>query len=520
MKGLRTWAIALAAVLSAAASGAQTDVVTRRLLEWQSRAALERRDSALAQHMLLVPFEGGLAADLVLQMTRHAFRTDADARAWMRRLERYPAALATARAKLSAGMDHRVTTPRALVERSLEQWERLAAGEARTSTLWAPAQNFSAPMRERYERLLDGKVLPAMRTFAAFVRDDYLPRARATDGLGAVPGGERLYRMLVRQETEAKATPESIHQLGESEVRRIQLQVMLAAGQAGYKGELRDLRTWLRTDPENFPFRTPADVLAKLQAIHARIVPGLPLLFATLPRAPYEISLEDVFAGPVADATEISRVSLASMVAREAMPGRALERALARERPLPAFRRELLVRAYAEGWALYAEGLGHEIGLYDEPLALVGRYLDELHHAARLVADTGLHAGGWTRERTVEFLVEEAALPERAAVQEVLRLMAWPAHALGPKYGEIVLRGLRGDAQRRLGERFDVRVFHERVLSQGQLPLDLLRGRVDAWISSRPETAKARSGRSVSRGAPALRRSRGGSRARRWWGGR
>jgi uncharacterized protein (DUF885 family) len=263
--------------------------------------------------------------------------------------------------------------------------------------------------------------------------------------------------------------------------------VMLAAGQAGYKGELRDLRTWLRTDPANFAFRTQADVLAHLQAIHARIVPRLAVLFERLPRGPYEMHLEDVFSEPLGDAAEISRVTLASMAAREGMPGRGLERALARERALPAFRRELRISAYGDGWALYGESLGHEIGLYDEPIARVGRYLDELYRAARLAADTGLHARGWTRERAVEFMMEEGALSERSATQEVLRYMAWPAQALGCKYGEITLRDLRGEAERRMGERFDVRAFHERVLAQGPLPLDLLRWRVEAWISSRPK---------------------------------
>ncbi len=467
----------------------ETDRVTQRLLEWQSRSALERLEYPLTEQMLLIPLEGGLAADLVRAMTRQPFRDGAEARAWMRRLARYPALLAVARERLASGIERGITTPRVLVERSVEQWERLAAREARQSTLWAPAERFSEPMREEYERLLDATVLPAMRDFARFVREDYLPRARTSDGIGAIPGGDSLYRMWVRQETATDLTPEGVHELGRSEVKRIQLQVMLAAGQAGYKGELRDLRTWLRPDPANFPFRAPTDVLAHLQSIQSRIVPKLPMLFERMPRAPFEIRFEDVFAEPVDDAREIWRVTLTSRFAHEAMPGRALERALARERALPAFRRELRIGAYEEGWALYAESLGHEIGLYDEPVALVGRYLDELHRAARLVADTGLHARGWTRERAIEFLMEEGALTERAAAQEVLRYIAWPAQALGDKLGEMTLRDLRSDAQRRLGERFDIRAFHERVLGQGQLPLHLLRWRVESWISSRPKAA-------------------------------
>jgi uncharacterized protein (DUF885 family) len=320
--------------------------------------------------------------------------------------------------------------------------------------------------------------------------------------------------MRVRQQTTTDLTPEAIHALGLAEVKRIQMQVLLAAAPAGFKGELRDLRTWLRTDPANFPFTTPDEVLAHLRSIHARIVPQLPRLFNRLPRVPLEIRLTDpalaasmpaqwlppsadgtrpgIFAMPVVNARETSAVSLTSLLAHEGMPGHHLEGALRRELTLPAFRRDLWINAYGEGWALYAESLGHEMGLYTEPVPLIGRYLDELYRAARLVADTGVHARGWTRSQAVQFMIEEGGLSERGANSEVLRYMAWPAQALGYKLGEITLRDLRSEAQRRLGERFDVRAFHGQVLGQGQLPLDLLRRRVEAWISSRPKAAAAR----------------------------
>jgi len=318
--------------------------------------------------------------------------------------------------------------------------------------------------------------------------------------------------MLARQQTTTQLSPEAIHEMGLAEVRRIQLQVLLAAGNVGYKGELRDLRTWLRTDPANFPFRTPDQVLEYLRAIHARILPALPRFFHRLPRIPLEIRLADpasaasipaqwlppstdgtrpgIFSMPVVDAREISIVSLASLLAHEGMPGHHLQGALARELPLPVFRRGLRINAYNEGWALYAESLGHEMGLYDTTSALLGRYLDELYRAARLVADTGIHAKGWSRARAIEYMMEEGGLGERAATHEVLRYMAWPAQALGYKVGEITLRDLRTQAERSLGDRFDVRDFHQRVLGQGQVPLDLLRERVQAWIATRVKASR------------------------------
>jgi uncharacterized protein (DUF885 family) len=192
-----------------------------------------------------------------------------------------------------------------------------------------------------------------------------------------------------------------------------------------------------------------------------------------------------IFAMPVVDPRRVSIVTLTSLLAHEGMPGHHLQGTLARELPLPAFRRDLWINAYGEGWALYAESLGHEMGLYEELTPLIGRYQSELFRAARLVADTGIHAKGWTRERAIQFLVDEAGLSEEGATNEVLRYMAWPGQALGYELGEITIRDLRTRAEAALGDRFDLREFHARILEQGQLPLQLLRRRVEAWISAR-----------------------------------
>ena len=498
-----------------AASLRGTDRVTYRLLEQESRFALERLDHPLAGHFLLVPLDGGIAADMVRLVSSQPLRNDADHEAWLARLARYPAFLAAARERLAAEAGRGFTTPRILVERTIGQLEALAPEDGRTSALWRPAQKLTGPRAKaiaaRYEAVLGKSVLPALREFTRYVREEYLPLARTSDGIGAVPGGEAIYRMLVRQQTTTGLAPDAIHELGLAEVKRIQLQVMLAAGQAGFKGELRDLRTWLRTDPANFPFKEPQEVIDYLRAIHARILPQLPKLFGRLPRAPLDIRLADAavaatappqwmppsadgtrpaaFVMPVVDAREVSIVSLTSLLAHEGMPGHHLEGSLTRERHLPAFRRDLWINAYGEGWALYAESLGHEMGLYAEPVPLIGRYLDELARAARLVVDTGLHAKGWTREEATAFMIEEGGLSEQSAEREVLRYMAWPAQALGYKIGEITLRDLREMAEQRLGERFDLREFHDRVLAEGQVPLDLLRSRIEEYVAA----AEARS---------------------------
>lgn len=501
------------------ASLAGSDRITWQLLQQESRFALERLDHPLAGHTLLIPLDGGIAADMARLATSQPFRDEADHEAWLARLSRYPSFLAAARERLAAEARRGVTTPRILVERTLDQLDALAPQDGPRSALWRPAEKLGQGERAqaiaaRYEEVLGGSVLPALREFTRWVREEYLPLARTSDGIGALPDGEATYRMLVRQQTTTGLAPDAIHELGLAEVKRIQLQVMLAAGQAGFKGELRDLRTWLRTDPENFPFKEPRAVIDYLKSIHARIVPQLPKLFARLPRAPLEIRLADAamaaslppqwmppsadgtrpgaFVMPVVDAREVSIVSLASLLAHEGMPGHHLEGSLARERRLPAFRRDLWINAFGEGWALYAESLGHEMGLYAQPVPLIGRYLDELARAARLVVDTGLHAKGWTREEATTFMVEEGGLAERSARREVLRYMAWPAQALGYKVGEITLRDLRERAEQRLGARFDLREFHERVLEEGHVPLDLLRKRIEDYIAAQERLARAR----------------------------
>lgn len=273
-----------------------------------------------------------------------------------------------------------ITTPAVLVRAALPQWDAIvpADGDVAKSTLWKPIRQFPAGLdaaarqriEDEYRELLRGEILPAMRAFATYAREGYLPYARSTDGIAAIAGGARMYRHRVRLHTTTDLTPDEIHELGLKEVRRIQTQLILVAAQAGFKGE----------------------------------------------------------------------------------------------------------------------SLGHEMKLYDEPLSLMGRYIAELFRAARLVVDTGLHSRGWTRERAIRYLMEEAGLAEPRATAEIQRYMAVPAQALGYKLGEAAILELRAEAERRMGPRFDIRAFHDVILGQGHLPLSMLRERVRRWIDTlRPE---------------------------------
>ncbi|MGH8690440.1 MAG: DUF885 domain-containing protein [Burkholderiales bacterium] len=488
-----------------------TEKITHELLGWRARDSLEWLAHPFHQHSAFTPLGGGIAFGLVRVVGTQPFRNEADYGAWHRRLQRYPAFLESVERVMRAGAATGVTTPRVLVERALAQLEALAPEDMAKSALWKPMTQFpasmDAPARSRveadYRTLLAGEMFPAIRRLASFVRDEYLAKARTSDGFGALPGGDTMYRFAVRNETTTDLTPGEIHELGLKEVKRVQASYLAAAEKAGYSGKVSGARAWLRSRPENYPFTSGEQVIEHLNRIHARIVPQLPRLFGRLPKARFEIRLTDpaiaasapaqyygptddgrpgIFAMPVTDPRRVSTFGLAALLAHEGMPGHHLDTGIKLENKVPEFRRRMWFTAFGEGWALYAESLGHQLGLYDEPLELLGRYSFELFRAGRLVVDTGLHARGWTRQQAIRYLVEECGMTEGGATGEVLRYMTWPGQALGYKIGELTILELRAKAQKRLGQRFDLRAFHDALLEEGHLPLGMLRQRIDAWI--------------------------------------
>ncbi len=454
------------------------------------------------QHSAFIHLNGGLTFGLVQVVNRQPMRNEADYRAWFRRLQRYGPSSTTSDGVMREGAAAGITTPRVIVERSLTQLDALAPDDITKSSLWRPMTRFPASidaatrasLEADYRKLLADEVFPAIRRLSAYVRNDYLPKARTTDGFGALPGGDRMYRFAVRYETTTDLTPDEIHELGLKEVKRIQASYLAAAREGGLqRHDERRAARWLRDDPKHYPFTTGEQVIEHLNRIHARIVPQLPKLFgrhaegrvrdpahrpAHRGQAPaqYYSPTDDGRPGIFYDAGasirgESSSVDLAALLAHEGMPGHHFEIGIKLENKVPEFRRRLWVNAFGEGWALYAESLGHELGLYDNPLDLLGRYSIELFRAGRLVVDTGLHAKGWTREQAIRYLVEECGRPKAGRPGEVLRYMVWPGQALGYKIGELTILDLRAKAEQRLGARFDIRAFHDAVLAEGHLPI-------------------------------------------------
>ena len=491
---------------------APSEKITHELLAWRARNSLEWLAFQFHQHSAFTHLDG-VAFGLVRVVGAQPFRNEADYAAWHRRLQRYPAYLESIERTMREGTAGGVTAPRVLAERALSQLEALAPEDMTKSALWRPMRRFpgsiDAEARARieveYRRLLAQEMFPAVHRLAAFARNEYLPNARTSDGFGALPRGDAMYRLQVRFATTTDMTPDEIHELGLKEVKRIQPLFLAAGEKAGFKGRIGEFRAWLRGKPENYPFASRDQVIEHLYRIHTRIVPQMPKLFGRMPKAGFEIRLTDpaiaasapaqyysptddgqpgIFAMPVTNARQVSTFGLAALLAHEGMPGHHFEIGIKLENMVPEFRRRSFIAAFGEGWALYAEGLGHELGLYDDPLELMGRYSFELFRAGRLVVDTGLHAKGWTRQQAIRYFVEECAMTPGGAAAEVMRYMAWPAQALSYKIGELTILELRAKAEKRLGARFDIRAFHDAILAEGPLPLSMLRQRVDSWIES------------------------------------
>lgn len=445
------------------------------------------------------------------------FAKAGDYEAWLARLDAYPAAVDDTLVLLRDAVAHGALWPRAVMERLPAQLDRLLVAPER-SPFYAPLARMPstiAPadadrLRERARDAIAQRVTPALRALRAFLTDVYLPAAPQQPGLARLPGGDALYAHHVRRFTTTDRSPDAIHELGLREVARIREAMEALAPRTGYRGTLQEVFRQMREDPANY-HATPDALLQAYRAIAKRIDPELVRLFRTLPRLPYgvvpipaEIAPDTTTAYYYPGALDGTRAGLyyvnlhepgqrpiyemTALSLHEAVPGHHLQIALAQElRGLPDFRRATLAyTAFVEGWALYAESLGEELGLYDDPKSAFGALTYEMWRAVRLVVDTGLHARGWSRERAIGYFLDNAAKTPLDVENEIDRYITNPGQALAYKIGERTIRDLRRRAESLLGARFDVRDFHAAVLEAGALPLDVLEARVERWIARRP----------------------------------
>ncbi len=463
---------------------------------------------------------GGLPSFLAQMGTGQSiqpFRTTQDYDDWLKRLAlavpSFDGSIASMRQGLKAG----VTQPRAVMDKVLPQLTSLAQTDPEKSLFWGPIKNFPdavpAADRERITAamrlLLSTRVLPAYGRLLRFVRDEYTPKARTSTAWSALLDGKAWYAYRVRQSTTLALTPDQIHEIGLKEVARILGEMEAVRQQVGFEGDLKAFFKYLQDDPK-FYFTKPADLLAGYRALQKKINGLTPKLFDIAPKADYEVREVEAFraesaAGgsyeqPAADGSRpgVFYVNTFNLKAQpifgmetlslhEASPGHHFQISIAQEdTTLPAFRRYgSHYTAYVEGWALYAESLGKELGLFTDPYQWYGRLSDEQLRAMRLVVDTGLHAKGWTREQAIQYMMDNSSMAESDIVSEVERYIVWPGQALGYKIGQLEITKLRHEAEEALGPKFDIKGFHRVVLTAGQVPLPVLRDLVMDWMAQR-----------------------------------
>ncbi|HEY5782479.1 MAG TPA: DUF885 family protein [Lysobacter sp.] len=444
------------------------------------------------------------------------FKTVADYENWRKRAAKIPAIFDQAIANSREGVKHGVVQPKALMAKVIPQLDALIKDSADQTLFWGPVKNFPKDFSDadkqrltaEYKAMIEGELMPAYKRLRNFVADEYMAQARTTSGLGALPNGSAWYAFNARNTTTTNLTPEQIHQIGLDEVARIHGEIGGVMKQVGFKGSMQDFFKFMQNDPR-FSFKDEPALLAFYRGLEAKINQQIPQQFSLIPKAPFEIRPVEAFRAQSAAGGSYMRPSedgsrpgifyvntydlptrktwdAEDLYLHEAIPGHHFQLALQQELTnLPMFRRFGGEIAFSEGWGLYAESLGKDLGVYSDPYSYFGYLQNELWRAIRLVVDTGLHSKGWTREQVIQYMLANSAESETQSTAEAERYMAIPGQALAYKIGELKIKELRAKAEKELGPKFDVREFHAEVLKDGSVPLEVLEGKIDRWIAAK-----------------------------------
>jgi uncharacterized protein (DUF885 family) len=475
-----------------------------RAVEWQ---AFE------GARTLQIGAQGGLHTSFAGLLRQMPMESAVQARRMLARMAAYPAKVDQQIASLRRGMALGWVTQRPVLERALQQIDGQLPADLEAGPFYQPFKKLGAAIPPEERARLEGEaraaigrhVAPALRKLRTFVADEYLPRAPAGGGMGSYPGGARVYEVNASYATTTRVPPAQIHDIGLRELARIRAEMEDTMRRTGFTGSFAQFVAFLHSDAKFF-HKNPESLLDGYRAIAKRIDAEMPRLFAELPRAPYGVRDIPAFQGvgaaeyynaPSRDGSRAGYFNanilawkikptwaMASLTAHEAAPGHHTQVARSMElASLPKFRAQGGYNAFGEGWALYAETLGREIGLYDDPYSLFGHLQYQALRAARLVVDTGLHSKGWSREQAIEFMVERTGMDRVFISQEVDRYLSWPGQALGYMIGQLKILELRERAKARLGDRFDLRHFNNAIIDNGALPLDVLDKLMDEWLA-------------------------------------
>lgn len=477
----------------------------------------ERHDSGFAARQALMPLTqfNGLHLELAQLGSGSGFQPFADRadhEAWLARAGAWPEWVALAIANMRRGVETGVVLPRVLVERILPQLEAHIVDDPARSVFWGPVAKLApgperAALEPRYRELITTRIVPGYRTLRDFIHDEYLPAARTTVGRSALADGAAWYALDIRANTTLPATAAQIHQTGQEQVALLAREMDRVRERLGFEGDLRAFYDQLRSSDAYLHANEEA-ALGAYRAMKQHVAERVGQYFGRLPRADYEVRPVEAFRAASAaggsyqrpdaggtrpgvfylntsDLTRIPTYETVALSLHEAVPGHHFQSSLATESThLPDFQRFGWITAYGEGWALYAETLGHGMGLYEDPLALLGFLHSRLFRANRLVVDTGLHAFGWSRERAIQHFLDNSPMSEADARAEVERYISWPGQALAYMSGALEIQRLRDHAQQTLGNRFDLRAFHDEVLADGVVPLPVLQQKIERWIKA------------------------------------
>ncbi|RDV15878.1 DUF885 domain-containing protein [Pontibacter diazotrophicus] len=425
----------------------------------------------------------------------------------------------TAIANMRRGMRAGIVLPRALTQKVLPQLQAMVVDDPTKTIFWAPVENlpdtFTAAqkdsIRQAYTRAISEEVIPTYKRLYDFIQQEYLPASRTSTGISGITGGEDLYKYLVRYWTTTEMTPDQIFDIGQQEVARIRSEMEKVKEQVGFEGSLNEFFRYVNDDPKFTPFNTPEEVLGAYRQVEQRMQPQLDKLFGMTPESEFEVrqteafraasasaeynppapdgSRPGIFYVPILDASTYNVVGMESLFLHEAIPGHHYQISIQQEQEgLPRFRQYAWYGAFGEGWALYSESLGRELGLYTDPYQYFGRLSDEMHRAIRLVVDVGMHAKGWTREQAIQYSLDNELTSREAAVAEIERYMAIPGQALSYKIGELKMKELRQRAEQELGDKFSIRAFHDEILKGGVMPLAVLEKKIEEWIAEQKST--------------------------------
>lgn len=458
-------------------------------------------------HLKIMQFASGTSAQ--------PFQTEKDYRNFLKRMELYAVWIDSAMIYMEKGIQKRMVLPKVLTEKLIPQFEEQVTTNVEDNLFYSTIKTMPASfsdevktaLKEEYVKVIKEKLVPKYQKMTLFLKDKYLPASRASSGIGSLPGGKGLYAVYVKQWTTTDMNPDEIHELGLKEVARLKAEMEKVKEQVGFKGTIVEFFNHVRNNPELKPFKKPEEVIANFEAIHEKIKPNVDKLFSLQPKTPFEIRRTEafrektasaeyiqgtadgtrpgIFYVPIPDVKNYNYYGDEDLFLHEAIPGHHFQVSLQQEnKELPDFRKFNWFGAYGEGWALYTESLGKELGLYSDPYQYFGMLGNEMHRAIRLVVDTGLHSKGWSREQAIKYSLENEAESEASIISEIERYMAYSGQALSYKIGQLKIIELRKKAETKMKDKFDIKVFHQKVLESGVMPLALLEKKINDWIQS------------------------------------